>query len=1675
MSGQLYAAALSNIFLTDKKICKTFDAIFQKLSPWCLADCHQLQNVCQNIALSSAKKEFSQADHVALIGALMQASVAKIAPAPAIEAEIRNLLQDHEDGAYHNLISQSDDVCVGLSALIGRQTVLVLNWLKAVALAVLPNVLGREKVSRSDLLMLIDRIGFISLLSCAVNFYASRLPSLTKEERSKLADTVPQLNALLADCGGHEPISHKADRKTPSTSEDDQANANNLLTLLGAFAGTAKGNKTTEDGTKPASKEESAEQGVRRCLLTAALCALPRLTGVKASQDSLRLPGLCVGATFFHWLVNNTPNELLSPVHDALDSPPVKQPRSEAPAQPSTTASTPNTARSNVLLKNLVRTSGGPARRARPANPESLPIAVVDLATVEQLVSSTSGLNEIPSLLSTNQHRISSSDEPDRDPTSGLLKELACTAALAAVADTDTADRVEVPIPTSPASSMSTLPGEAQSGFYLKKESQDAALNGVCTDDQSGGFHRSKLYATYKVTSTNRSPDQTLLPPAQGSYHAADCLPHKASPDVTSPTQEVVSTTQSPLSPVASAMPLAGNNQQPQSPTTHRMQWSHAPSRPEKTLNDKMTWRDRDARHRSSTHLNTRDLEPGQPQPANCNAVSVSRASSTSQLSWRQMEGPPSSSRSQTAVLRLSLDQRRRAIEASRQRALQVGDKSAADRHQAAFLALLHSTQRRRRNLLDEASLAEDEEDCTIASQRANYAQDHSRENLVELDRPQAKVEPEPAEEQEAKVIEDTREEVGEDFGQNTDMEDFSSMYLPADAEHRSIDRNNSQFSEEHEIVVVDSDNRNGGQVEDSPVLSAGDCDFSIVVSHEDAHERRQPKRCDSPQNFKVSRTREYHTVSRTSARRTQPSPRPSSPHSSTPDTPVSESGSSSSPSRHCHCRHGDRSLHGRTKRSVSGSRSTLGPCGPNCSSGLTRGAESCNHGAASMYESLPRTRRRTPCASDQRSCCRPSDYSQAECECCSEHAATLPGSYANLPPQISGRTPHLRHGGSLKIFRNVRMSHDLAREREVIDELSPDVYWNDSPGKHGARRSSSRRRLQLTALDSGEEQVYAPYSRRPRDMRENRLGYSTGTGLDQLAIEELARSVTNLKSDIERLTLQQQSLMDSTAARNTDSPTVDDDVNVQDAVGSRPRPPRSLHSAHSVGRLHHSPNTTPMTPSTSRATWNTRTPLRYPSQADMQSTNLDKPNGETVPSGVDTTCNIQSPGQSDSPSPSVLDLSNPVVQNGARAATTSLLAAEKFTEARDAASNSSDSKETTPIPENQRAPEQLFIAFEDPQSERLRRARERIEARIAAERRQNTEKTLRARHAKLEAQVLGELTHHQELDLRREEEKSPDPSSNPTEPLFPVHTTTFDSKPTAPATETSRPPSAAGAKKPALGSNRNAAANTTHASRWSSSAQRGKAACSVSSSQAAPAAGSRVTSSNGSRRLPNGGASGSGETEGSELETEDTERKFCTTPRHRSSSRQSVGKLSAGRSLSSLHRLTSGEDSAYSGPGLPVAGLPQTRLYAKPKPKSNRAVIVNAISHCCLAGTVNESIKKTTLQELAAVDGSHFIVLFRDSRCQYRALYAFDPESEELHLISGNGPRKIIHKMVDKFFKYNSGLKQFTEITSTKHLSTVVDAITIQNNFWARNSSIASTTATARGSLTQSVNGGHS
>ncbi|MEE6505265.1 hypothetical protein FKM82_005480 [Ascaphus truei] len=123
-------------------------------------------------------------------------------------------------------------------------------------------------------------------------------------------------------------------------------------------------------------------------------------------------------------------------------------------------------------------------------------------------------------------------------------------------------------------------------------------------------------------------------------------------------------------------------------------------------------------------------------------------------------------------------------------------------------------------------------------------------------------------------------------------------------------------------------------------------------------------------------------------------------------------------------------------------------------------------------------------------------------------------------------------------------------------------------------------------------------------------------------------------------------------------------------------------------------------------------------------------------------------------------------------------------------------------------------------------------------------------------------------------------------------------------------------------------------------------------------------------------------------------------------------------------------------------------KLYKEPSSKSNKPIIHNAISHCCLAGKVNEAVKNSTLEELEKCDSNHYIILFRDAGCQFRALYFYYPESEEICKLTGTGPKNITKKMIDKLYKYSSDRKQFTVIPA-KTLSVSVDALTIHNHLW--------------------------
>ncbi|XP_058864291.1 calmodulin-regulated spectrin-associated protein 3-like isoform X2 [Acipenser ruthenus] len=157
---------------------------------------------------------------------------------------------------------------------------------------------------------------------------------------------------------------------------------------------------------------------------------------------------------------------------------------------------------------------------------------------------------------------------------------------------------------------------------------------------------------------------------------------------------------------------------------------------------------------------------------------------------------------------------------------------------------------------------------------------------------------------------------------------------------------------------------------------------------------------------------------------------------------------------------------------------------------------------------------------------------------------------------------------------------------------------------------------------------------------------------------------------------------------------------------------------------------------------------------------------------------------------------------------------------------------------------------------------------------------------------------------------------------------------------------------------------------------------------------------------------------------------------------------------LKSPSRLLSnqnGEDWENTSTASSPASIPEytgPKLYKEPSLKSNKFIIHNALSRCCLAGRVNEAQKNKILEEMEKSKANHFLILFRDASCQFRAVYSMNPETEEMQRVAGIGPRVISLGMVEGIFKYSSDRKQFTPIPS-KTMSMSVDAVTIQGHLW--------------------------
>ncbi|KAK1803149.1 hypothetical protein P4O66_021682 [Electrophorus voltai] len=123
-------------------------------------------------------------------------------------------------------------------------------------------------------------------------------------------------------------------------------------------------------------------------------------------------------------------------------------------------------------------------------------------------------------------------------------------------------------------------------------------------------------------------------------------------------------------------------------------------------------------------------------------------------------------------------------------------------------------------------------------------------------------------------------------------------------------------------------------------------------------------------------------------------------------------------------------------------------------------------------------------------------------------------------------------------------------------------------------------------------------------------------------------------------------------------------------------------------------------------------------------------------------------------------------------------------------------------------------------------------------------------------------------------------------------------------------------------------------------------------------------------------------------------------------------------------------------------------RLFKEPSLKSNKFIIHNALSHCCLAGKVNESQKNKIMEEMEKSSANHFLILLRDANCQFRAIYTLDGQSDELQRLCGVGPRVICCSAMEAIYKYSSDRKQFSVLPS-RTVSMSVDAFTIPAHLW--------------------------
>ena len=122
---------------------------------------------------------------------------------------------------------------------------------------------------------------------------------------------------------------------------------------------------------------------------------------------------------------------------------------------------------------------------------------------------------------------------------------------------------------------------------------------------------------------------------------------------------------------------------------------------------------------------------------------------------------------------------------------------------------------------------------------------------------------------------------------------------------------------------------------------------------------------------------------------------------------------------------------------------------------------------------------------------------------------------------------------------------------------------------------------------------------------------------------------------------------------------------------------------------------------------------------------------------------------------------------------------------------------------------------------------------------------------------------------------------------------------------------------------------------------------------------------------------------------------------------------------------------------------------------QNNTKIIKNALQNVSLAGEMGRR-EREEVNAVIDSTSANYVVLFKGvlGRTDYRALYRQDysEHDEDGQIVKVHGapgaPATISANMVDGFYKYNSGAKEFVALGKQRHFTATTDGISLKKEY---------------------------